>query len=73
MSSTWIRRPPEPRDSLTAGVVAIATAATVGVVAWYLTRTLLSREPLSLRPEDGDALESGDRRRIGPAPPGTSG
>ncbi len=53
MSTDWIRRPPRAQDSATAGVVALATAVAVGTVTWYLTRTLLSREPISLRPEDG--------------------
>lgn len=53
MSTDWIRRPPRSQDSAAAGIVALATAVAVGTVTWYLTRTLLSREPISLRPEDG--------------------
>ena len=70
MSDFWIRRAPEPRESMAAGAVAVAAAVTVGAVAWYLTRTLLSREPISLRPEDGASeLSAGDSRRL---PPGSS-
>jgi hypothetical protein len=47
MSETWIRVPPERGDTVAAGVVAGAVAAGVGLVTFYLVRTLLAREPLS--------------------------
>ena len=47
MNAPWIRVPPEPRDTVAAGVVAGAFAGGVGVATFYLVRTLLAREPLS--------------------------
>lgn len=43
----WVRLPPEPRDTLRAGLLAGAVGAGVGLAAFYLTRLLLAREPLS--------------------------
>lgn len=63
MNTHWIRREPRPRETAASGVVAIATALAVGAVAWYVTRTLLSREPISLRPEDGIAPALPSARR----------
>ena len=63
----WIRRPPEPRERATTAAVTVAVAVATGFVTWYLTSTLLSREPISLRPEEGgDRLDSGEgRARLG--------
>ncbi len=49
---TWIRRPPEPTERRRAGAMALATAAAVGGVVYYLARTLLARDRIPLMPED---------------------
>jgi hypothetical protein len=49
---TWIRRPPDRGERLQAGAMAVATAAAVGGVVYYLARTLLARDRIALRPED---------------------
>lgn len=46
MSTHWIRTPPDRRETATALLAAGIVAASVGVVTFYLTRTLLAREPL---------------------------
>jgi len=56
MSRFWVRRPPTSRESLATGLVALATAAVTGTVAWYITRTFMSRDSISLRPEEGDKV-----------------
>ena len=45
--SGWIRVPAKRGDDVAAGVLAGALAAGVGLVAFYLIRTFLAREPLS--------------------------
>lgn len=47
---TWIPRDPEPHESRKAAGAALAAAAVVGGVVYYLTRTLLARDPIRLRP-----------------------
>ena len=75
MKRTWIRRDPEPNEAIASGVLALVTAFAVGTATWYITRTLLSREPISLRPEDGiRPVGSGDGARLeSGAPPGDAG
>lgn len=46
MSARWIRVPPGRREEAGAWLAAGLAAAGVGVVTFYLTRLLLSREPL---------------------------
>lgn len=53
MTTRWIRRPPQPTERFTTAVVTAAASVAVGLVTWYVTATLLSREPISLRPEEG--------------------
>lgn len=57
MSQEWIRVPPEPRDTVAAGIVAGAVAAGVGLVTFYLLRTFLAREPLKGPPSPGTLQE----------------
>lgn len=52
----WVRRRQTSQEVLATGLMALATAAAAGAVTWYLTRTLLSRDPISLRPEDGSRI-----------------
>ena len=47
MSGPWIRVPAKRGDDVAAGIMAGALAAGVGLVTFYLIRTLLAREPLS--------------------------
>lgn len=46
MIQRWIRVRPSTGDTVAAGVVAGALAAGVGLVTFYVLRTLLAREPL---------------------------
>lgn len=46
MSGPWIRLPAEPRDNAAAALAAGVLAAGVGLVTFYLVRTLLAREPV---------------------------
>lgn len=46
MTERWIRVRPSTGDTVAAGVVAGALAAGVGLVTFYVLRTLLAREPL---------------------------
>ncbi len=48
----WIRREPDARDNVLAGLTALGLAAVVGASAFYLGRLLLSREPLRLEPPE---------------------
>jgi hypothetical protein len=58
VSTPWIRRSPERRERATALLAAGIVAAGVGVLTFYLTRTLLARDSLgdrgvSAAPKDG--------------------
>jgi hypothetical protein len=46
MSPRYIRRAPERRDEVAAAVVSGALGVGVGLVAFYVVRLFLSREPL---------------------------
>lgn len=46
MNAPWIRVPPRARDTFAASLVAGVVAAGVGLVTFYLARTILAREPL---------------------------
>lgn len=59
MSGPWIRVPAEPRHDVAAGLVAGALAAGVGLVTFYLVRTLLAREPVGGDPPPPPARTSG--------------
>jgi hypothetical protein len=47
----WIRRRPERTETGTAAVAALAVAAGTAAVTFWLVRTLLARDPVTLRPE----------------------
>ena len=63
MTIAWRKRDPEPADRALSGALALGAALAVGGAAYYLALTLLSREPISLRPEDGRELGSGSSDR----------
>ena len=65
----WVRREPTTQEAIGSGLLAVATAAAVGAVTWYLTRTLLSRDPISLRPQDEKELAP---PAAGSLPPGSA-
>ncbi len=52
----WVRREPTTQEAVGTGLLALATAAAAGAVAWYVTRTWLSRDTISLWPEDGTEI-----------------
>ena len=60
----WIRREPDARDNVLAGLTALGLAAVVGASAFYLGRLLLSREALRLEPPEGPDAPG----RSGPEP-----
>ncbi len=65
MTVRWIRVRPGASETLRAAVVAGAMAIGVGATAFYLTRLLLSREPLAgpdhpARRDEAKALEDGE-------------
>ena len=64
MSRRWIPAPAEPKDTVAAALVSGALAAGVGVVTFYLVRTILARE--SLDAEEGSTA-------LTPAAPGEEG
>lgn len=67
MRQGWIRNEPEPRTSAVAGLLALGAGVAVAGVTFYLTRLLLSREPLPLRPGPADrALGPGEPEREAP-------
>ena len=56
MSVRYIRRTPTSRESVTLAVVSCALAASVGLVAFYLGRILVSRDRIDLvGPEGSEA------------------
>ncbi len=63
----WVRLPPERDDTLRAGLLAGAVGAGVGLAAFYLTRLLLAREPLSGPPGTGRPGDGGDHAGPGGA------
>lgn len=46
----WIPVPPRRSDTAAAAVASIAVAAGAAALTFWVVRTLLSREPLELRP-----------------------
>lgn len=61
----WVPIPPGRRENAGAALVAGALAAGVGVVAFYLARVVLAREPLDDPPAvrgDGSAPDEGPGR-----------
>jgi len=46
VSPRYIRKPLDVNESLAAGLVSAALGLTVGVVAFYFVRLMLTREPL---------------------------
>ena len=55
----WIRVPPERKHAVASLFVSGAVAAGVGLVTYYVTRTLLAREPLEGPP--GTQVAASDR------------
>jgi len=55
-----IRRTPGRRETLTAAAVAAAAAAGVGLLTFYLSRLLLSREVLEPPPGRRDIVGAGE-------------
>lgn len=53
----WIPTPPGPRETGTAVAAAVVVGAGTAAVTFWLVRTLLSREPVDLRPR---SLPPGD-------------
>ena len=47
MSPRYIRTPPDRGDEVAAATISAALGVGVGLVAYYLVRLMLSREPLS--------------------------
>lgn len=67
MSRTrWVPAPPDRRESILSGLVGAAVGIGAGLATWYLTRTLLAREPVE-QSFDRDPLPP--KRRIEPSRP----
>lgn len=50
MSRMWIRRRPDTKESVLAGLVATGAALVTASATFYVVRLMLSREPLDLEP-----------------------
>ena len=48
--TAWGRREPEAREDLLAGLTALGVAVLAGGLTFYVTRTMLARTQLALRP-----------------------
>jgi hypothetical protein len=51
VSPRYIRKPPERKDDVAAGLLSAALGVGVGLVAFYFVRLMLAREPLEPRRE----------------------
>jgi hypothetical protein len=51
MSRAWMRGEPTQGDSVLAGLVALGAAALTAGATYYVTRLLLARSALELRPD----------------------
>ncbi len=60
MSVYYRRRPPESRETLGAGLVALTAAAGVAAVTFYFTRLFLARESIPSFPPSKDPGEEAD-------------
>ncbi len=53
MSTDWRPRDTTPEEDARAAVVAVGVGVAVGAVTFWLTRTLLGRDGVSIRPPAG--------------------
>ena len=69
MNRVWVRRDPSEEESRRVAALGLLTGVAIGAATWYVTRLLLSRESISLRPDDG-ARELPAGRTATALPPG---